>query len=84
MGKLPMGRGEGLRPYCPRTVSYAKDMETVQLAERTMKARGESVCPRCRMMIHVGQRIGLVAEGWLHIRCVLGFRPPMIGWKTGA
>lgn len=60
-------------------------METVQLACRTMKARGESVCPRCRITIYRGQRIGLVdGKGWLHIRCVLGYKPPMIGWHSGA
>lgn len=59
-------------------------MTAVRLARRTMRARGESVCPRCKMTIHRGQRIGLVDAGWLHIRCVLGYKTPMIGWHHRA
>lgn len=59
-------------------------MDTGQLARRSMRARGETVCPRCHTMISRGQRIVLVIEGWLHIRCLLGDRPPMIGWHSGA
>lgn len=54
-----------------------------KLAQRTMKARGTSVCPRCRMTCTTGQRIGLIpGEGWCHIGCCLGRTPPMIGWAS--
>ena len=43
------------------------------IARRTMKARGNSICPRCGTMIRHGHRIGLVdGTGWIHIECVLG------------
>jgi len=59
-------------------------MTAVELARRTMRARAESACPRCRTTIQVGQRIGLVGAGWCHIRCILGYKAPMIGWHSGA
>ena len=49
-----------------------------------MRARGESVCHRCRGVVLVGQQIGLVGGQWLHVDCVLGRKPPMIGWHSGA
>lgn len=51
----------------------AGPVAATELAERVMKARGESVCPRCRTTVVVGQQIGLVGE-WVHVACLLGQR----------
>ena len=56
-----------------------------ELASRTMKARGESICPRCHCPIGVGVLIGLVDNvGWCHVKpCIIGGRMPMIGPHSG-
>jgi hypothetical protein len=56
---------------------------TSQLASRTRKARTESICPKCHHPIGVGVLIGKVGQQWWHIGCVLGRKPPMIGWHSG-
>ena len=61
-----------------RTTAPAGQVTTTQLAERVMRARGESVCSRCRTVVIVGQQIGLVDSEWVHVACLLG-RVPMIG-----
>ena len=54
-----------------------------ELASRTMKARGESICPRCKTLVGVGNLIAQVDGKWLHVNCALGKKPPMIGWSSG-
>jgi hypothetical protein len=35
--------------------------------------------------VSVGNRIALVRNvGWVHLKCCLGLKPPMIGWPSGA
>ena len=75
-------RGEKFKTW--RTRGPVGDVDVTQLAERVMKARGESVCSRCRTVVFTGQMIGLVDGEWLHIGCLLGRKPPMIGWHSGA
>jgi hypothetical protein len=54
-------------------------------ASRVKKSRGEFTCPKCKTPVSVGNSIGLVqGVGWCHVECVLGKRPPMIGWRSGA
>jgi len=72
-------RGE--RPW--RTSGPAGPVASTQLAERVMRARGESTCPRCRTTVMVGQQIGLVGGDWIHVACLLN-RQPMIGPHSGA
>jgi hypothetical protein len=66
-----------------RTRGPVGDVDVTQLAERVMKARGESVCARCGTVVFVGQQIGLVDGDWIHVACLLG-RVPMIGPASGA
>ncbi len=72
-------RGE--RPW--RVTGPRGQVTTQQLAERVMRARGESTCDRCRTTVMVGQQIGLVGGQWVHVACLLG-RQPMIGPHSGA
>ncbi len=55
-----------------RTTGPRGEVTTVQVAERVMRARGESVCSRCRTTVLTGQQIGLVAGEWVHVACLLG------------
>jgi endogenous inhibitor of DNA gyrase (YacG/DUF329 family) len=56
-----------------------------ELAERVMTARWDNtICPRCQMTIRRGDRIGQVDGKWLHVECVTGRKPPMIGWPSAA
>ena len=64
-----------------RVAAPASQVTTVR-AERVMKARGESVCSRCRTTVVPGQQIGLVDGDWIHVACLLG-RTPMIGPHSG-
>ncbi|HUZ53630.1 MAG TPA: hypothetical protein VMU94_14025 [Streptosporangiaceae bacterium] len=75
-------RGE--RPW--RTSGPAGEVTTVRLAERVMRARTESICPRCKCPVGVGVQIGLIpGSGWCHVRpCIVGGRMPMIGPSSGA
>jgi hypothetical protein len=66
-----------------RTTGPRGEVVTTQLAERVMRARGESVCHRCRTTVMPGQQIGLVGGEWVHVACLLG-RVPMIGPHSGA
>jgi hypothetical protein len=61
-------------------------MTAPQLAIRTMKARGESICPPCHCPVGVGVLIGLVpGTGWCHVvPCIVGGKAPMIGPAAGA
>ena len=70
------------RPW--RTTAPASPVNVTQLAERVRKARSESACSRCRGVVLPGQQIGLVDGDWIHVACLLGRKPPMIGWHSGA
>jgi hypothetical protein len=60
-------------------------MDEPKLAQRTMRARWDNtICPKCRMTIRRGHRIGQVDGKWLHIECAAGRKPPMIGWPSAA
>jgi hypothetical protein len=53
---------------------------SIDPATRVMKARGDSICPKCHNPIGVGVLIGKVGGQWLHVRpCIIGGRMPMIG-----
>jgi hypothetical protein len=53
-------------------------------ARRVMKARWDNtICPRCKMTIRRGHRIGQVDGKWLHIECAAG-RTPMTDWPPAA
>jgi hypothetical protein len=69
------------RPW--RTAGPVGEVDVAQLAERVMKARGESVCHRCGTVVITGQMIGQVDGDWIHVACLLN-RQPMIGPHTGA
>jgi hypothetical protein len=66
-----------------RTSAPAGAVTVTRLAERVMRARGESVCRRCHTTVFVGQQIGLVDGEWIHVACLLN-RQPMIGPRSGA
>jgi hypothetical protein len=63
-----------------RTAGPVGDVDVAQLAERVMKARTESICPKCKCPIGVGVLIGKVDGKWLHVKpCIVGGRLQMIG-----
>ncbi len=43
------------------------------LADRTMKARRQSLCPSCKEPIQVGQSISRIGT-WMHTQCAIGRR----------
>jgi hypothetical protein len=63
-----------------RTRGPVGDVDVTRLAERVMRARGESICPKCKCPVGTGVLIGQVDGKWLHVRpCIVGGRMPMIG-----
>ena len=46
---------------------------SAQLATRVRKARAQSVCGLCPVIIRVGNQIGKVpgVRGWCHVSCIL-------------